>query len=252
MRSNDSATETLQTPAEPEALAPLDALAGPLQALVASGALNTLQLDQKRLLAAFLEYGFTSEAHLSCNISRARHQRWLRTDVIYSDACKALGAGVLMETAHRLDQLLPKAAEALEDALDAEKVAKVEVDMTCEECGHIQVVTVRVPIADLKLRVDVAKSVLNRSGEMGTIRHKVEGKIEHETTLQLSQEDRLFLQMIERGLAVPAQIVASLRHRGLLLGEPQSGADTADRYSPGARAEEVEATDYRILPESEE
>lgn len=230
----------------------LDALAGPLQTLVASGRLNDLELPKKQLLASFLEYGFTAEAHKGSGITPARHYRWLRTDPVYAEACKALGSGLLLETAHRLDNLLPKAAEALEDALDAEKVVKVNVDVECPECGHTHVVKVSVPIADLKLRVDVAKSVLNRSGEMGTVRHKVEGKIEHETTTRLSIEDRQFLQMLDRGLQVPASVVDSLRQRGLLLGAPQSDSDTEDRHIQAEQDSEVQEAQYRVLEASEE
>jgi hypothetical protein len=248
--------ETLQnTPAAPEPLPAADQLAGPLQALVASGKLGSLELDKKRLLAAFLEYGFTTEAHNACSISSARHYRWLRTDEVYAEACKALGEGLLLETAHRLDNLLPKATEALEDALDAEKMAKVvvDIDVECPECGHFHTVSkeVRVPIADLKLRVDVAKSVLNRRGEMGVNRVKVEGKVEHEHGARpLTLEERQYLQMIERGLAVPAHIRARLSERGLLQGVPQGDSYSEDRYSQSAPGEEAPAVQYRVLEES--
>lgn len=220
----------------------LSAIEGPLQELVASGKLNTLDLDQKRLLAAFLEYGITKQAHDFTGISKQRHNRWLATNSVYADACKMLGTGLLMETAVRLDQLLPKAAEALEDALDAEKTAKV--DVTCP-CGCDHTFTVQVPIADLKLRVDVAKSVLNRAGEMGTIRHKIEGKVEHEVT-QATLEERVLLRQIERGMPVPDALVERLRQKGLLLGAPQGGEDSEARYNrPGPGPEVI---DIQVLP----
>lgn len=235
--------ETLQSPSASDSLAPFDGLAGPLQALVASGRLGNLELDKKRLIAAFLEHGFTSEAHVSSGITAARHYRWLRTDEVYAEACKALGEGLLLEAAHRLDNLLPKAAEALEDALDADK--EVKVNVSCPECGHEH--TIRVPIADLKLRVDVAKSVLGRKGEMGVNRLKVEGRVEHEVGPALTVEERQYIAMIRRGLPVPGHIVSRLSERGLLPAGPQGGSGTEAPRSQEAQGEEPVEAEFRHL-----
>lgn len=211
---------------------------GPLQALVLSGDLNELDLDKKRLLAAFLEYGVTKEAFHFTGITQSRHNRWLRTNVVYSEAVKALGNGLLLEASARLDAMYPKAADALEDALDAEKAYPV----TCPACNH----HFSVPIADLKLRVDVAKSLFTRAGEMGKTTVKVSGEVTHTT---ISMEDRLALAQLERGLSVPAHIVSSLRQRGLLPTEALGAASNPARDSQSDRDEGSLEGQYRLQGE---
>lgn len=195
---------------------------GLLQGLVLKGDLNSLTLQQKSILAAILANGDTAAAYDEAGVSRSTHNRWLRTNPVYAEAVAALGNGLLLEAQARLNSLYVPAAEALADALEAEKYIRV----TCPcGCDHV----FRVPIADLKLRVDVAKSVFQRSGDFGTSKVKVSGEVTH-TTVTLS--DRLTIEQLRRGMPVPQDVVASLRARGLLPTQPPIDAGTEGQYNP--------------------
>jgi hypothetical protein len=211
---------------------------GLLQSLVLKGDLNSLTLDQKRMLSALISLGNNEQAFAFTGITKTRHAQWLRTNVVYGEAVNAIGNGLLLQSQAHLTSLYPKAAEALEDGLDAEKWVTVEV--TCPQCGHEH--KTRVNVADLKLRVDVAKSLFTRSGDLGTSRLKVSGRVEHDVTT-ISLEDRMVLEKIRRGLPVPGEVLASLRQRGIGPLEPQAGADTEDQHSPPAGAIDAQYRD---------
>lgn len=179
---------------------------GLLVSLVKEGSLHMLTLDQRRLLVAELEAHSDSEACRMVGITSQRLAYWRRTNKVFVQAEQAIADGLLMEARARLSSLLPQAADALEDALDAFKT----IEVTCPHCGEEH----SVHIADQKLRVQVAKELFKRSGDFSTkVRVSVDGEVR---ARNLTFEDQIALAQLSRGQLLPPDIYQSLLARGLV------------------------------------
>lgn len=264
-------SETITTPSQTWVNpTPEDAAPPLLPASYNGGALSLLQ---KKFLAAYLEAGsMTGALALVDNLGSARVRTWLRTDANFQAAYKELGTGLLTEARAILDGLMPQAAEAFEEAMDAERT--IDVDITCPECGHEH--TVKVKTADLRLRLQTAKDLLKRSGDLAA-KVQVSGEVKHR---DMALEDRLALAQVQRwhevGMAkgepcpVPPDVYDSLSKRGLLLetlpsraletlpagvrrldeGPPELPLGPLVRFADTADRDSLEG-EYQVLPPSQ-
>ena len=182
----------------------------PNELVLAFGELHMLTFDQKRYLAALLESGTPAEATRLTGLPKGRHQFWLRSDTKYAEAVRRVGTGLLAEARAKLDSLSVKAADAFEEALDAES----HLDVVCPSCNH----EFGISTTNLKLRLDVAKEVFKRTGDL-TPRSKVEVEVKHR---DMTTEDRIVVAQIERAYRlgesspVPPDVLHDLQRRGLL------------------------------------
>ena len=186
--------------------------------LLKFGRLHNLSLQQHKVLAALLQFESQREALEWAGVTPRQRSAWLRTSEAYAEAEKLVGAGLLAEARSRLDSLVTPAAEAFADALDAEKVVWVVCPCGCDH-------RFSVAITDLKMRVDVAKEIFKRSGDLTP---KATVEVKHR---DMATEDRIAVAQIERALRlgeplpVPMDVFQDLQRRGLL---PE---DTMARYT---------------------
>lgn len=200
-------------------------VSGPLATLYASGKLGSLTFDQKRFLASLIEHGTPSAASKDTRVTVAQHYAWVRSNSVYAEAANAVGDSLLMEASARIASLTNKAAQTFEEALDAEKVLKVE----CPACKH----DFELLVTDLKFRTSIAEKVLKAN--ILAPRLKVEGELKHR---DLGLEDRIALQQLSRGEQLPPNILQDLQRRGLITEAMiRSNAHTIDGES-------------RLLPEA--
>lgn len=170
-----------------------------------------LTLDQKRLISSLALHGDLYRAAEECNIKRSKAAYWLSNSPAFKAAIDNLFTKPLvMRTGMRLVQILPRAADVMEEAVEANQ--PVKHDVTCPECDHPFTVTLQAPEWATRLRASEALFRVHGLGQ--TSKLEVEGKIEHKHSLSL--EDRLALARLRRDQPVPPAVEESLRDRGLL------------------------------------
>lgn len=194
-------------PTDPMLLAPAQAGVDRADLVIQYGDLHNLTFEQKKLLAYALEEPTMKAACASAGITIWQHRKWLRTNELYAEAFRRVGTGLLAEARAKLDTLVVKAADVFEEALDAKKLLKVE----CPHCTK----EFSINIQDTKARIDVAKEVFRRSGDLGKV------QVEHKVR-DMATEDRIAVAQIARAvrlgepIPVPPDVVQDLQRRGLL------------------------------------
>lgn len=200
---------------------------------------RNLSLDQKRLIAALMEFQTQKEALAFCHISWPTHSRWIRTNVDYAEAVKRLGDGLLAEARAKMNSLVVQAANTFEEALEATKRIRVECPCGCLD-EFEKPFSFYVEISDLKFRTSVAEKVLKPTILAPKV--KVEGTVTHE----LSLEDRLAVARLQRGMSVSPDVRDRLARQGLLPALPAPESRTPDRGRTVSDSEPIEGS-YRNL-----
>jgi len=205
-----------------------------------------LTLIQRRTLAELAIHPSVRAALKGAGITRKQLTHWLRHDTpfrkafddLYSDATEA-GRSIL-------STLLPKAAETLGDALDADK--PVSANVTCPHCEKTFDVHIQAPNWPTRMRA--SENVLKREGELAEhVKHG--GVVGHLHLLP----DQLARLAIEAGQEVPPSVVEELRQRGLVPNRSSTATPDQPGQPPPARtgtdAPEVVDAEAREVPDDE-
>jgi hypothetical protein len=175
-----------------------------------------LRLNQKRALIALGMGAGWVEAAKEAGVEVCTLRGWTQLDPAFITEYQNLLTGLLDEVKGRMSSLLPAVGEVMADALNSDK--PLDVDVVCPDCGARFSTVVEGPNWNIRLRV--AENILKQHGQLGTNVH-IEGKIEHEHTLELSTDDRIAVQLLKRGMhdQVPPSVFESLKQRGIIEGE---------------------------------
>jgi len=205
-----------------------------------------LTLLQRKTLGALAICPNPRDALAEAGITSNQLTYWLRGnkafrkayDDLYSDAVKA-GRSIL-------STLLPKAAETLGDALDADKPLKV--DVVCPECEHGFTTLVEAP--NWATRMRASEDILKREGELAEhVKHG--GVVGHVHLLP----DQLARLAIEAGQDVPPSVIEELKQRGLAPNTPSTSTPGQSEQPPpdhtGTDAPEVVDGETREVPDDE-
>jgi len=198
-----------------------------------------LTLLQRKTLGSLAICPSPRDALAEAGITSNQLTYWLRHDKafrkhyddLYTDAVEA-GRSIL-------STLLPKAAETLGDALDADQA--VHTDVTCPHCEKSFKVSIQAPHWATRMRA--SEDILKREGELAeTVKHG--GVIGHVHLLP----DQLARLAIEAGQDVPPSVVEDLKRRGLVPSTPSTSTpDPPGQPPPGhTDTSETEVVDAEV------
>lgn len=156
---------------------------------------------------------------------------WLRRDHAFRKAFDDMFSDAVEAGRSILGTLLPKAAETVGEALDANE--PTQVDVQCPECDHCFKVSVQAPRWNTRMRA--AEDVLKREGELVEV-HRHEGQVTH-----LTLEQQVALHALKRGVPLPPALREELESLGLV--EPPSSTPSTPSDHPEAELPLPDRTD---------
>jgi hypothetical protein len=185
----------------------------------------SLTPQQVKVLTALIGAATLEEAGRNANVSMTSIYRWLREDEEFKRAyTEQLSAG-LFAARHHMDGLMGKAAERLEQALDARDIQtcpSCKKDLICASCDQ------PVSMSNWSAVLKATEMLLKRQGELVN-RTKFEGEMKH-TVDALSHGERLGLEMVRAGnqSQVPDHVIDSLRAKGMIDEKALTTGDVVD------------------------
>lgn len=166
--------------------------------------------------------------------------KWKTTSPDFAKAYARLSSSAVEEARLKMDRLMNKASDRVDEMLDARQIEKCPYCKQPLVCGNCNAEVVLNNFQAVGKAVDM---LMKRQGEYVT-RTRVEGEIHHLHGPDLSHDERVALAMWGAGLDIPPHLEAGLKAKNQL---PERGqGQAADTAQPSAPSDAVDA-EYRDL-----